>query len=312
MEIWGTGSNIFGQLIEHEQESHIFKLRLINHIDKGNLNIIWIGWSEILYYINGNLKLLGFRKNNTNIHIPKQILNAFGTIELSGVIDNQFNLRDIKGNILQVNVGIIVEAGNGQLVGTDSNYKKLLLFSKKNENFHLIDTLPLKLRNKNSKILQICAGASHFALLSSEGELYTWGENLYGQLGRKVDEDTPSSIPIVVSALQGLKIKKIEAGGWMTGLQTVDGDMYICGWLRLGKIENISDNKSEFSLVDFGNDVNVLDFGIGSEHIVVLTTDGIYSVGQKGGNGLSYSTLSWVQIPEFPYKKIKHVFCNQI
>ncbi|KAG4305427.1 hypothetical protein PORY_000983 [Pneumocystis oryctolagi] len=308
MKIWGSGSNIFGQLKKNKQ-SHLFELTLIDHIE-GDIHILWIGWSEILYSINGSLKLFGFRENNTDIHFPDSILYAYGTIELSGIIDNKFNLKDLKGNILYTGIGMIVKAGNGQIVGTDLNYTKLIFF--KDEKFDIIDILPLKLRNKNSKILQICAGASHFALLSSEGELYTWGENLYGQLGRDVDNETDSNtIPTVVNALQGLKIQKIAAGGWMTGVQTVDGDMYICGWLRLGKIQNTSDDKSEFNLVDFGEDVNVLDFGIGSEHVVVLTTNGIYSVGREGGNCLSYSTLSWVQIPKFSNKKIKQLFCSQ-
>ncbi|CCJ30994.1 unnamed protein product [Pneumocystis jirovecii] len=300
MEIWGSGSNIFNQLTKHKQ-SHLFELTFINRVEEGNIHVVWIGWSEILYSINGALKLV------------ESILCAFGTIELSGFVDNEFNLKDIKGNILQTGIGMIVEAGNGQLVGTDFNYKKLIFFNNnKNEEFCITNILSLKLGNENSKILQICAGASHFALLSSDGEVYTWGGNLYGQLGREIDNDIDSgSIPTIVSALQGLKIQKIAANGWITGVQSIDGDIYICGWLRLGKIENTSNDRSEFNLIDFGEDINVLDFGIGSEHIVVLTTNGIYSVGKEGGNCLSYSTLSWVHVPKLSCKKIRRVFCGQ-
>ncbi|EMR08893.1 hypothetical protein PNEG_02676 [Pneumocystis murina B123] len=311
MEIWGSGCNIFGQLAKHEQP-YLFELKLIQQVDKGNIDIIFNGWSEILYSINGCLKLLGFRADDIDIYFPDSILCVFGTIEISGIVDSEFNLRDLKGNILQKGIGIVVEAGNGQFVGTDYSYKNLIFFDTKDRRFDICNIFPLKLKDENSKILQISAGASHFALLLSDGEVYTWGDNIYGQLGRETSDDLESNIiPTIVSALQGLKIQKIAAGGWMTGAQSADNDLYICGWLKLGKIVNTSDNKSEFNLVDLGENVDILDFGIGSEHIVVLTTNGIYSLGKEGENCLSYSNLIWIQIPQFSNKKITHVFCSQ-
>ncbi|KTW28520.1 hypothetical protein T552_01779 [Pneumocystis carinii B80] len=311
MEIWGSGCNIFGQLAKNE-EHYLFELKMIQHVDKGNIHIVFNAWSEILYCINGRLKLLGFRADNMDIHFTNSILCAFGTIEISGFVDSEFNLRDLKGNILHTGIGIVVEAGNGQLVGTDYNYKNLIFFDTKDGRFDICNIFSLKLKDENSKILQISAGASHFALLSSDGEVYTWGDNIYGQLGRETSDGVESNtVPTIVSALQGLKIQKIAAGGWMTGAQSADNDLYICGWLRLGKIVNTSDDKSEFNLVDLGENVDILDFGIGSEHIVVLTTNGIYSLGKEGENCLSYSTLIWIQIPQFSNKKITHVFCSQ-
>lgn len=47
MEIWGSGSNIFGQLAKYEQP-YLFQLKLIQQVDEGNINILFIGWSEIL------------------------------------------------------------------------------------------------------------------------------------------------------------------------------------------------------------------------------------------------------------------------
>lgn len=255
---------------------------------------------------------MGFRADHKGICFPNSIICVFGTIEISGIVDSEFNLKDLKGNILLTGIGMVIEAGNGQVVGTDYNYRNLIFFDAKDGRFNINNIFPLKLEDENSKILQISAGASHFVLLLSDGEVYTWGDNIYGQLGRETSNDVESNmVPTVVSALQGLKIQKIAAGGWMTGAQSIDNDLYICGWLKLGKIVNTSDDKSEFNLVDLGENVDILDFGIGSEHIVVLTTNGIYSLGKEGENCLSCSNLMWIQISQFSNKKITHVFCSQ-
>jgi len=47
---------------------------------------------------------------------------------------------------------------------------------------------------KNKKIVDICAGSSHSALLSDEGEVFTFGSSAYGKIGHAVDTDQPTKV----------------------------------------------------------------------------------------------------------------------
>ena len=49
----------------------------------------------------------------------------------------------------------------------------------------LRQSLPIKVSNLETKIVQISCGKRHSAALSQDGILYTWGSNEYGQLARQ-------------------------------------------------------------------------------------------------------------------------------
>jgi alpha-tubulin suppressor-like RCC1 family protein len=66
----------------------------------------------------------------------------------------------------------------------------------------------------DDRIVDISSGECHFAAVSEVGHLFTWGSNLYHQLGRLTDESV--NPPGVVEDLEGIKIVKVECGGWHT------------------------------------------------------------------------------------------------
>ncbi|KAF2497668.1 RCC1/BLIP-II [Lophium mytilinum] len=129
--------------------------------------------------------------------------------------------------------------------------------------------------------MQLEAGATFFTLLLDNGEVFTWGDPRYPQcLGRGVDKDTPATTPARIPYIEGIRIKKVASGGWMSGAVGSDMDgreLYIWGRTEPGFENKISALKSEdddtyVHVVDVrigGIEAEVVDFGIGAGHLIV-------------------------------------------
>ncbi|KAI9922521.1 hypothetical protein PsorP6_000429 [Peronosclerospora sorghi] len=87
-----------------------------------------------------------------------------------------------------------------------------------------------------SQILHIAAGWGHSALISTKGEVLTFGWGLYNQLGHGCTQNEVQ--PIAVDALRGLDsdVVQIACGNWHTVALTASGDMYTWGWGRDGQL----------------------------------------------------------------------------
>jgi alpha-tubulin suppressor-like RCC1 family protein len=67
----------------------------------------------------------------------------------------------------------------------------------------------------NGKIITQISGGGFYAMaLSSDGKVYTWGDNSFGQLG--IGNNINSNVPVgpVAGLLAGNIIKNIDAGGF--------------------------------------------------------------------------------------------------
>uniref|UniRef100_M4C452 RCC1-like domain-containing protein n=1 Tax=Hyaloperonospora arabidopsidis (strain Emoy2) TaxID=559515 RepID=M4C452_HYAAE len=91
--------------------------------------------------------------------------------------------------------------------------------------------LPLGVR-----VHHIAAGWAHSALVSTIGEVFTFGWGLYNQLGHGCTQDEP--LPVAVDALHGLDsdVVQVACGNWHTAALTASGDMYTWGWGRDGQL----------------------------------------------------------------------------
>ncbi|XP_017020705.1 RCC1 domain-containing protein 1 isoform X1 [Drosophila kikkawai] len=77
------------------------------------------------------------------------------------------------------------------------------------------------------RVKQLECGHEHAVLLNGNGDVFTWGNGLRGQLGQavlKVEE-----APLLVEALAGIKITRIAAGGWHSAAISAFGDLYTWG-----------------------------------------------------------------------------------
>lgn len=134
------------------------------------------------------------------------------------------------------------------------------------------------------RILQLESNATTFTALTSDGELFTWGDPRHG-LGRELTEEEPATEPCIVSALEGMYVSKISSGGWITAAVTRDRDLYIWGQQTPGedeRIEFLPDGGDEVGLVDLGEDVHIEDVAVGAGHVLALTSEcEVYAVGDN-------------------------------
>jgi alpha-tubulin suppressor-like RCC1 family protein len=96
-------------------------------------------------------------------------------------------------------------------------------------------------------VRQIAAGCEHSLALTSTGQLYTFGGNRYGQLGRAANADTaiPNPTPAQVSLPSGGSVTAIAAGGFHTLALSSGGPIYAFGRNQDGQLGNASTSGEE-------------------------------------------------------------------
>lgn len=184
-------------------------------------------------------------------------------------------------------------------------------------NHNAIYNLPTKTAQflKHQNIKKICCGAEHAMILTTNGDLYTWGTGLRGQLGHGTVDSEES--PKLVEALAGVKITDIGAGTFHSVAVSVFGDVYTWGWNLFGQLGHqvlTSDelksqkqflqrkNQTVYTvplLVDLvdqiegagGEAMHVLNVYCGAKHTVIRTKD--HRVFVTGSN--SFNQLGLVQ-----------------
>ncbi|CEG37205.1 FOG: RCC1 domain [Plasmopara halstedii] len=88
----------------------------------------------------------------------------------------------------------------------------------------------------NVQAQSIAAGWAHNAIISTSGEVFTFGWGLYNQLGHGSTHNELQ--PLAVEALRGLDsdIAQVACGTWHTAALTASGDLYTWGWKRDGQL----------------------------------------------------------------------------
>ena len=123
---------------------------------------------------------------------------------------------------------IIVQTNKGEVWGWGDNSDGVLGPARSNEiNWHV--TAPVKITLPNAvKSTAISAGFDHVLCLGSDGNVYAWGKNEYGQLGTAVTND-PIKTPTKVEGLSGKNITAIAAGYQFSIALGSDGKVYSFG-----------------------------------------------------------------------------------
>ncbi|OEL37762.1 Ultraviolet-B receptor UVR8 [Dichanthelium oligosanthes] len=76
-------------------------------------------------------------------------------------------------------------------------------------------------------IRSIACGSKHLALVTKQGEVYSWGEESGGRLGHGIDADVCH--PKRISALSGITIESVACGEFHTCAISFCGDLYTWG-----------------------------------------------------------------------------------
>ncbi|XP_021101958.1 serine/threonine-protein kinase Nek9 isoform X2 [Heterocephalus glaber] len=158
---------------------------------------------------------------------------------------------------------------------------------------------------------QVCAGITHFAVVTVEKELYTWvnmqgGTKLHGQLGH--GDKASYRQPKHVEKLQGKAIRQVSCGEDFTVCVTDEGQLYAFGSDYYGCIgvDKIAGSEVlEPMQLNFFLSNPVEQVSCGDNHVVVLTRNKeVYSwgCGEHGRLGLDseedYYTPQRVDVPK--------------
>ncbi|XP_059209716.1 serine/threonine-protein kinase Nek9 [Centropristis striata] len=162
-----------------------------------------------------------------------------------------------------------------------------------------------------SSAQHVCAGESHFAVVTVEKELYTWanvqgGAKMVGQLGHA--DQASYRQPKRVDKLQGKAIRQVACGADFTAVITDEDQMYMFGsdyYGCIGVENELGTEILEPVLLEFFEERPVRQVSCGDNHVVVLTQNGdIYSwgCGEYGRLGLEceddFSSPMQVEIPK--------------
>ena len=129
-------------------------------------------------------------------------------------------------------------------------------------------------------VVQVCAGGMHTVCLTKNGEVFTFGCNDEGSLGRTTDEDEECFTPGKVN-IDG-KVKMISAGDSHSVALTEEGKTFYWGTFRdsSGSFGLTPEGQIEKFPVALAPHLKVVKIASGSDHVVLLTEDGaLFSLG---------------------------------
>jgi alpha-tubulin suppressor-like RCC1 family protein len=191
---------------------------------------------------------------------PGQVL-AFG-VNLSGQLGNTLNegtttanptpsslsLPGASGQVVQTAAGgaySLVVTSSGQLYSFGEDFYGQLGFALAGGSNHTATPTLVTLPGATGPVVQVAAGSSFALAVTSTGQLYSFGENLYGQLGYETNAGTsnPNPTPTLV-ALPGAvgPVVRVAAGNAHSLALTASGQLFAFGSNGSGELGNATNN----------------------------------------------------------------------
>ncbi|KAL8206719.1 UNVERIFIED_CONTAM: hypothetical protein K2H54_021411, partial [Gekko kuhli] len=171
---------------------------------------------------------------------------------------------------------------NARVDSLDCETSHLLILSSEGKlsehslDFQNVKSQPRLLTELGGKrIVQLACGDHHSMALSKGGELFTWGQNEYGQLG--VGREMSSARePQLVQALEGIPLAKIAAGGSHSMAVSLSGSVYSWGKNAFGQL-GLGHTEDRYSptYVDALEHKKTVFISCGGEHTAVLSKEGL-------------------------------------
>ncbi len=124
-----------------------------------------------------------------------------------------------------------------------------------------------------TNVAAVCAGGdqleAHSMALKSDGTVWAWGSNLYGQLGNA--STTNTNTPVQTLLLNN--VNAISAGGWHSVALKNDSTVWTWGWNMDGQLGDGSFN-DRIVAAQVPSLTQVVGIAAGTYHVLVLKSDG--------------------------------------
>jgi len=138
----------------------------------------------------------------------------------------------------------------------------------------------------------VAGGGYHTAAIKTDGTLWLWGRNNYGQLGNNTSGNSKSSPVQTISG--GTNWKLVSCGYYHTAAIKTDGTLWLWGWNAV--FGNLGDNtvaakSSPVQTIAAGT--NWKSVACGRFHTVAIKTDGtLWTWGRNTYGGLGDNTIT--------------------
>jgi alpha-tubulin suppressor-like RCC1 family protein len=146
---------------------------------------------------------------------------------------------------------------------------------------HTGRALPAPVGGLPGGVTAIAAGCHHSLALTASGEVWAWGESAQGELGDGTTTLSTRPAPVHVSALDGLQITALAAGGQHSAALTRDGAVYAWGDNRSGQL-GTGDTAQHATPVRLGGVPSIAALSLGPSQSLFVAAD--HSLLASGSN----------------------------
>lgn len=138
---------------------------------------------------------------------------------------------------------------------------------------HTNSVLPVKLELKNIKTLSI--SEKHCLAISTDGDVFAWGDNTCGQLG--IPDIPFASEPTHITKLKKFKVVSISAGGYHSACITSNQNLFIWGdnkhCQHFTALSDQFTKHTSFSLLQKSSKISILEIACGIDYTLVSLDD---------------------------------------
>jgi alpha-tubulin suppressor-like RCC1 family protein len=142
---------------------------------------------------------------------------------------------------------------------------------------------------------QISGGAYHTAAIKTDGTLWTWGYNFYGQLG---DNTTTDRSTPVTTFSGGTNWKQVDCGNGHTAAIKTDGTLWTWGYNSNGQLGDNTTTTRSTPVTTFSGGTNWKQVSGGEVHTAAIKTDGtLWTWGYNSNGQLGDNTITNKRTP---------------
>uniref|UniRef100_A0A3Q1IKG4 HECT domain-containing protein n=1 Tax=Anabas testudineus TaxID=64144 RepID=A0A3Q1IKG4_ANATE len=142
------------------------------------------------------------------------------------------------------------------------------------------------------QIAQVACGYWHSHALSRGEDIYSWGQNRYGQLGLGTSGQSIAT-PQIIQSLQGIPFAQISAGGAHSFALTVSGAVFGWGRNKFGQLGLNDTNDRHFpTLLKSLRSQRVIYISCGEDHTAALTKLSVFTFGAGGYGQLGHNSTN--------------------
>ncbi len=231
--------------------------------------------------------------------------NATGQLGIGSTVEQhvpvKVNLQGVGSTVAQFSLGRIhtcARMKDGSLWCWGSNIGGILGVGKDPSDVKY-EALPDKLAGLGNSVAEVAAGDFHTCARTTDGALWCWGSDEYGQLGDD-EPKSPKGYPVKVAAL-GNNVARVFAGGASTCARTTDGVMWCWGNNAYGELGDGTQVSKSVPTKAIALGTDVVELGINMGNACVLKKDGTFwcwGANKQGqlGDGTTVDKLQPVQI----------------